>query len=92
MAAAQVALRPACFSGFFHRKLGCTFPAYVTQLRIAHAMQLMLEENMRIADACFASGFNNLSHFNQQFRRVKGMNPRTYPRHMRPNSSEPALR
>ncbi|HVU23025.1 MAG TPA: AraC family transcriptional regulator [Opitutus sp.] len=80
-AAAQAALSPTCFSRFFRRKMGCTFPAYVTELRIARAANLMVEENMRVADACFASGFKNLSHFNCQFRRLKGMNPRTFLRH-----------
>jgi AraC-like DNA-binding protein len=80
-AAAQASLSPARFSRFFRKKMGCTFSAYVTQLRISRAMHLMVENGMKVSDACFASGFNNLSHFNRQFRTLKGMNPRAYLRH-----------
>ena len=30
---------------------------------------------MRITDACFSSGFNNISNFNRQFLAQKGMTP-----------------
>jgi AraC-like DNA-binding protein len=82
-AAAQASLSPARFSRFFRKKMGCTFSAYVAQLRISRAMHLMVDEGMKISDACFASGFNNLSHFNRQFRALKGMSPRAYLRHFR---------
>ncbi|HWA87896.1 MAG TPA: AraC family transcriptional regulator [Opitutus sp.] len=77
-AAALARLQPETFSRFFRKKMGCTFSAYVSQLRISRAIHLMTEENMNISEACFASGFNNLSNFNAQFRALKGMNPRGY--------------
>jgi AraC-like DNA-binding protein len=90
-AAAQAALSPARFSRFFRKKMGCTFPTYVTQLRIAHAVHLLVDENAKVTDACFASGFNNLSHFNHQFRRLKGMSPRAFLRHFLASDSPPGL-
>lgn len=80
VAAALVRLSPERFSDFFQEKVGSTFPAYVNELRINHAVQLMIERRMSIAEACFASGFNNLSNFNQQFRARKGLSPREYLR------------
>jgi AraC-like DNA-binding protein len=79
-AAALAGLSPGRFSRFFRRKMGCTFSAYVAQLRISRAAHLMIDEGMKVADACFASGFNNLSHFNRQFRAQKGMSPRAFLR------------
>lgn len=78
--AAVAGLSRARFSRFFRQKMRCTFTAYVTRLRIARAIHLMVEEEMQIAEACFASGFNNLSNFNRHFRAIKGMNPRAYLR------------
>jgi AraC-like DNA-binding protein len=36
---------------------------------------MMNDGALRITDACFASGFNNLSNFNRQFLKHKGMPP-----------------
>ncbi|HEU5080166.1 MAG TPA: AraC family transcriptional regulator [Opitutaceae bacterium] len=81
-AAARIAgMTETSFCRFFRRKMRCTFSAYVIQLRIARAIQLMIEKGKPIADACFSSGFNNLSNFNRHFRALKGMSPREYIRH-----------
>ncbi len=79
-AAALVRLSPERFSVYFHQKVGCTFPAYVNELRIDHAVQLMIEGRMSISESCLASGFKNLSNFNHRFRILKGMSPREYLR------------
>lgn len=80
-AAALAKLSPEAFSRFFRQKMGCTFSSYVNQLRIARAVHLMVDQEMNVSEACFASGFNNLSHFNAQFRALKRMNPREYLQH-----------
>lgn len=77
-AAALAGLSSKRFSTFFHKRMGCTFPAYVNRVRIARVIHLLLEENMSIAEACFASGFNNLSNFNHQFKLIKGLSPRDF--------------
>jgi AraC-like DNA-binding protein len=82
-AAALAKLSPKRFSTFFHQRMGCTFPAYVNRVRIARVIHLLLEENMSIAEACFASGFNNLSNFNHQFKFIKGLSPRFFLRQFR---------
>jgi AraC-like DNA-binding protein len=80
-AAAKIAgLRPATFSRFFRERVGRTFCGYVTQLRIARAIHLMVEDGMMVSEAAFTSGFNNLSNFNQHFRTQKGMSPSDYLR------------
>jgi len=73
-------MSPQGFSRFFHASMGRTFVAYVTELRIGAASQMLLESDLTIAEVCFANGFNNLSNFNRQFRAVKGMSPREFRR------------
>jgi AraC-like DNA-binding protein len=85
-AAALARLSPARFSAFFHQRMGCTFSAYVNRLRVARVASLLTEEEMNIAEASFASGFNSLSNFNAQFRALKGMSPRAFLRHFRANA------
>jgi len=90
-AAALLRMGPAPFSRYFRKKMGCTFSTYIKQLRISRAIHLMVEEEMNISEACFASGFNNLSNFNHHFRAIKKMSPSAFLRQLksqRPNDLE----
>jgi len=80
--ASLVRMHPAAFSRFFRKRVGRTFSAYVNQLRVARAVHLMTEEKMNVSEACFASGFNNLSNFNCRFHAIKGMSPRSFLRRL----------
>ena len=48
------------------------------EVRIAHACRLLSTGNQNIAAVSFDCGFNNLSHFNKQFRLVSGTTPKAY--------------
>ena len=71
-------MSPQSFSRFFKRAMGKTFVAYMNQLRVGNACQMLLETDQNITEVAFAAGFNNLSHFNAQFRQFKKMSPREY--------------
>jgi AraC-like DNA-binding protein len=66
------------FCRYFKRITGKTFTHFVNEVRIAHACRLLNDEHMSIAAVSFDSGFNNLSHFNKQFRLVVGTSPRAF--------------
>ena len=78
--APQVHMAPSAFSRFFRQKTGKTFSAFVNELRIGDACRLLMEEEMNVTEACYASGFNNVSNFNRRFRQLKGVNPRQFCR------------
>ena len=71
-------LSPAAFSRFFKRATGKTFVAYVNDLRLREACRALLETDQSITEIAYAAGFNNLSHFHQQFRQATGKSPREY--------------
>ncbi len=73
-------LSPAGFSRFFSRHFSKPFVAYVAEVRIGHACQLLLEEGVGIAEVAAQAGFNNLANFNRRFRILKGMTPSAYRR------------
>ena len=78
-AAARAAhLSPGAFSRFFRRHTGQPFVEYVIGLRIGRACRSLLESDRTIAEVAFACGFGNLSNFNRQFRRLRGMTPREF--------------
>ena len=69
-------LSPSGFSRSFRRHTGMALSQYVNRLRINLASQLLMSEaGACITDICFASGFKNISNFNRQFLRQKGMSP-----------------
>ena len=74
--AALSRLSPGAFSRSFRRHTGMALGQYVNRLRINLASQLLMDEDsLSVTDICFASGFKNISNFNRQFLRQKGMPP-----------------
>jgi len=74
--AAISGLSPSGFSRSFKRHTGMALSQYVNRLRINLASQLLMSEaELSITEICFSSGFKNLSNFNRQFLRQKGMPP-----------------
>lgn len=65
----------------FRRGLGRTLVSYLNELRIGHAAERLLDTEQTVAEICFQSGFQNLSHFNRRFRAAHRMTPRAFRRH-----------
>jgi AraC-like DNA-binding protein len=66
----------SAFSRSFRKHTGMGVVEYVNRLRINLACQMLMNEpGQSVTDICFAVGFNNLSNFNRQFLRRKGMPP-----------------
>jgi AraC-like DNA-binding protein/quercetin dioxygenase-like cupin family protein len=82
-AARVAAMSPWAFSRFFHRSTGKTLTTYVNELRVGEACRLLMDTDRGIADIAGAAGFPNLSNFNRQFLRFRGLRPSEYRREHR---------
>lgn len=72
-------LSRSAFCRSFRRHTGLSPVQYVNRLRINLACQLLMsEEDMKVTEICFLSGFNNLANFNRQFAAIKGMSPSVF--------------
>lgn len=69
---------PTAFCRYFKKCTGKTFFTFLTEFKIGNACKLLQEENMTVARACIESGFQNLSHFNKQFKKIIGLTPSEY--------------
>lgn len=58
-----------------------TFIAYVNEVRVNAACQLLMDQQYTIAQIAYKVGFNNLSNFNRQFKKAKGMSPSSFQQH-----------
>ncbi len=81
--AQAVGMAPKTLCRFFKQNTGRTLMRYVSELRIGEACKLLLESDLPVTEIAFSCGFNNLSNFNRQFRRMKEMAPRDYRRRSR---------
>jgi AraC-like DNA-binding protein len=68
------------FSRFFRRATNRTFRSFLNEVRVGYASQLLLETDRTVAEACYESGFGNLSNFNRQFLKLRKVSPRGYRR------------
>jgi len=68
------------FVRFFKRTVGTSFVDYLDEWRISRACALLAQSEKPILEISLDAGFNNLSHFNRQFLRRRGMTPREYRR------------
>ena len=76
---AQVAnLTPESFCRFFKSRTRKTLSQFLNEVRIGYACKLMAEEHLNISDICYQSGYNNLSNFNLQFKRIVKKSPLNY--------------
>jgi len=66
------------FSRFFRRATNKTFRAFLNEVRIGYASQLLLETDRTVAEACYDSGYGNLSNFNRQFLKLRKTSPRSF--------------
>jgi AraC-like DNA-binding protein len=82
-------MEQASLCRFFKRATGRTMTAYLNELRVGAAAQLLLDSDESVLEIAFRCGFGNYSNFNRQFKRIKGIGPRTLRRQFVEESSEP---
>ncbi len=80
MLADMLYLSAPYLSRFFDRQFGMSFSAYLTQLRINHALNELLNTNKNIEEISADSGFPNSHAFVSAFKREFGVLPSVYRR------------
>jgi len=63
---------------YFKMNQGITIFEYLNKIKTEFACKLLMDPDLSIMDVCFDSGFNNISHFNKQFKKVTGVPPSEY--------------
>lgn len=72
---ALVNLTPHSFCRFFKSRTSKVFSTFVNEVRIGNACKMLIENKDTISQICYKTGFNYLSNFNRQFKKIKGMTP-----------------
>jgi YesN/AraC family two-component response regulator len=75
---ARVFMTPQSFCRFFKKSTQKTFINFLNEYRVNHATKLLSETDVDIKTICYESGFNNLSNFFRNFKKITQLTPNTY--------------
>ena len=78
LSASVINLTPTSFCRYFKQPTQKPFTRYLNEVRISYACKLLREQHFTITRIGYESGFQNLSNFNRQFKKIKRMTPRSY--------------
>ena len=69
------------FCKYFKKRTNKTYVQFLNEFRIEHASKLLISnKDFSIIQIAEASGFNNISNFNKQFKAIKKINPSEFKR------------
>jgi AraC-like DNA-binding protein len=81
--AQNVGMNASALCRYFKKNTGTTLFEYLSKLRISYAVKLLSNRNIAINQIAYDCGYNNLSHFNRQFKSITGKTPSEYCRLIR---------
>ena len=71
-------LTESSFCRYFKSRTHKTFSQFLNEIRILNACKLLVNSNMTITQICYETGYNNISHFNRQFKIKTGLTAKEY--------------
>ena len=71
----MLGLHPAYFSMYFKEATGIGFQDYITEVRLRHALDALINENMTIDNAAKAGGFPSKRNFIMRCKRAYNLTP-----------------
>lgn len=66
------------FCAAFKHAHRMTFKEYLLNIRVGYACKMLTEDSHNISEIAYISGFENISNFNRQFKKIKGITPTQY--------------
>ncbi len=71
-------MTPNAFCRYFKQRTGKSFSSFLIDMRVEYAGKLIAGSHDSFGNIAIASGFNSISYFNRQFKRVTGITPLMY--------------
>lgn len=72
-------MTPQAFCRYFKKHTGHTFVSFLNEVRINEACKRLTGKSYdSIGGIAYACGFNNITHFNRIFKKLKGCSPKEY--------------
>ena len=71
-------LTKSSFCRYFKSKTTRTFSRFLNEIRIGKASRLLISNDQTVLEIAKAVGYNNVSHFNRQFKEITGKTPKQF--------------
>jgi AraC-like DNA-binding protein len=65
----------SAFCNSFKKTCRMTFKEYLLNVRVGYACKLLTDDTLNISQIAYNCGFQNLSNFNRQFKKIKSVTP-----------------
>lgn len=79
----EVGLTVPSFCRYFKKVTRLTFTDFLNDYRINQVCKFLLM-GKSVSEACYASGYNNISYFNKTFKKLRGKSPREWIKEVEP--------
>src|SRR5690606_30424334 len=66
------------FCRYFKTIVHKTYTEFLNELRITNACKMLMNSDLYISEIAYQCGYNNISHFNRQFKLITGLNAKHY--------------
>ena len=66
------------FCRYFKSHTNKTYTQFLNEIKIGNACKLLIDQSLSISQICFETGFNNFTHFNNQFKKITRLTPSQY--------------
>ena len=76
--AALLNMTTQSFCRYFKNKTKKTYIQFLMEVRIGNACRLLGEDEKNVSEVCYDCGYNNMSHFNHQFKTITKKTPLEY--------------
>jgi two-component system response regulator YesN len=76
--AAALSVSKNHYSTLFKRETGTSLWAYLTEIRMSKARELLRDTDMRSHEIAYAVGYDNPSYFSKLFKKLNNQTPQEY--------------
>jgi AraC-like DNA-binding protein len=71
------------FCRYFKHHTRKTYSRFLNEIRVGQACKMLVDDKLSVSIICYDSGFNNISNFNRQFKKITGFTPSAYQKQHR---------
>lgn len=71
------------FCRYFKHHTRKTYSRFLNEIRVGQACKMLVDDKLSVSNICYDSGFNNISNFNRQFKKIIGFTPSAYQKQHR---------
>lgn len=81
-------MSPTAFSRYFTQRTRKSFSQFIIEKKVGYACRLLIGGSQSILQICYECGFQNVSSFNKQFKKITGLTPKQYQQNYRPFTNQ----